>query len=76
MRFPENLTRKLRHLPLSGPRQHGEPFYFAKKSREVDAVFRRTADIVKGSCFVECGNLDITNQCSICNDTRATEPFS
>ena len=69
----ENLIRKLSRLPGLGPRSARRTVLFLLKNRErlmlpLAGELHDVANKVR-DC-VECGNLDITNQCSICSDTR------
>ncbi len=69
----ENLIRKLSRLPGLGPRSARRAVLFLLKNRErlmlpLSEELHGVANKVR-AC-VECGNLDITNQCSICSDTR------
>ncbi len=69
----ENLIRKLGHLPGLGPRSARRAVLFLLKNRErlmlpLSAELHDVANKVR-AC-IECGNLDISNQCSICGDIR------
>ena len=69
----ENLIRKLARLPGLGPRSARRAILFLLKNRDrlmlpLSEELHDVANRVR-TC-VECGNLDITNQCSICSDTR------
>ena len=69
----EKLIRKLSRLPGLGPRSARRTVLFLLKNRErlmlpLAGELHDVANKVR-DC-VECGNLDITNQCSICSDTR------
>jgi len=69
----ENLIRKLGQLPGLGPRSARRAVLFLLKNRErlmlpLSGEMHDVANKVR-AC-TECGNLDITNQCSICSDTR------
>jgi len=69
----ENLTRKLSRLPGFGPRSARRAVLFLLKNRDrfmlpLAAELHDVANKVR-AC-VECGNLDVTSQCSICSDPR------
>ena len=69
----EKLIRKLGHLPALGPRSARRAVLFLLKNRErlmlpLSEELHYVANKVR-AC-IECGNLDMTNQCSICTDTR------
>ena len=69
----ENLTRKLGRLPGLGPRSARRAVLFLLKNRDrfmlpLAAELHDVANKVR-AC-VECGNLDVTSQCSICSDPR------
>ena len=69
----ENLIRKLGRLPGLGPRSARRAVLFLLKNREklMLPLSKELHDIAKQvRACVECGNLDITDQCSICNDSR------
>ena len=69
----ENLIRKLGHLPGLGPRSARRAVLFLLKNRErlMLPLSEEMHDVAnKVRACTECGNLDITNQCSICSDTR------
>lgn len=69
----ENVIRKLGRLPGLGPRSARRAALFLLKNRErlmlpLAEEMHNVATEIR-TC-VECGNLDITDRCSICNDTR------
>ena len=69
----ENLIRKLGRLPGLGPRSARRAVLFLLKNRDrfmlpLATELHDVANKIR-SC-VECGNLDITSQCSICSDPR------
>ena len=69
----ENLIRKLSRLPGLGPRSARRAILFLLKNRErlMLPLSEELYDVAKEvRACVECGNLDITNECSICSDTR------
>ncbi len=69
----ENLIRKLGYLPGLGPRSARRAVLFLLKNRErlMLPLSEEMHDVAnKVRPCTECGNLDITNQCSICGDTR------
>ena len=69
----ENLIRKLGHLPGLGPRSARRAVLFLLKNRErlMLPLSEELHDVAKKvRACVECGNLDIADQCSICSDTR------
>ena len=68
----KNLIRKLGHLPGLGPRSARRAVLFLLKNRErlMLSLSEELHDVAsKVRACIECGNLDITNQCSICTDT-------
>ena len=69
----ENLIRKLGHLPGLGPRSARRAVLFLLKNREklMLPLSEEMHDVAnKVRACIECGNLDATNQCSICSDAR------
>ena len=69
----ENLVRKVGRLPGLGPRSARRAVLFLLKNRErlMLPLSEELHDVAnKVRACTECGNLDITNQCSICSDTR------
>jgi recombination protein RecR len=69
----ENLIRKLGRLPGLGPRSARRAVLFLLKNRErlmlpLAEAMHEVASKIR-AC-VDCGNLDITDRCSICTDTR------
>jgi recombination protein RecR len=69
----ENLIHKLGRLPGLGPRSARRAVLFLLKNRErlMLPLSEELHDVAnKVRACIECGNLDITNQCSICSDTR------
>ncbi len=69
----KNLARKLGRLPGFGPRSARRAVLFLLKNRDqlmlpLAAELHDVASKVR-AC-VECGNLDITDNCSICGDIR------
>ena len=65
----ENLIRKLGHLPGLGPRSARRAVLFLLKNRErlMLSLSEEMHDVANNvRACIECGNLDITNQCSIC----------
>ena len=69
----ENLIRKLGHLPGLGPRSARRAVLFLLKNRErlMLSLSEEMHDVANNvRACIECGNLDITNQCSICSDAR------
>ena len=69
----ENLIRKLGHLPGLGPRSARRAVLFLLKNREklMLPLSEELHDVAnKVRACIECGNLDILSQCSICSDTR------
>ena len=69
----ENLIRKLGRLPGLGPRSARRAVLFLLKNREklMLPLSEEMHDVAnKVQACIECGNLDATNQCSICSDAR------
>ena len=69
----ENLIRKLGRLPGLGPRSARRAVLFLLKNREklMLPLSDELHDVAnKVRVCIECGNLDILSQCSICSDTR------
>jgi recombination protein RecR len=69
----EDLIRKLGRLPGLGPRSARRAVLFLLKNR--DRLMLPLADDMNDvarniRACVECGNLDITDRCSICSDPR------
>ena len=69
----ENLIRRLGRLPGLGPRSARRAVLFLLKNRDrlmlpLAEELHNVASNVR-AC-VECGNLDITDHCSICADSR------
>ena len=69
----ENLVRKLSRLPGLGPRSARRTVLFLLKNR--DRLMLPLAEELhevagKVRACVDCGNLDVANQCSICSDSR------
>ncbi len=69
----ENLVRKLSRLPGLGPRSARRTVLFLLKNRDRLMVplakeLHHVASQVR-TC-ADCGNLDVTDQCSICNDSQ------
>ena len=69
----EDLIRKLGRLPGLGPRSARRAVLFLLKNRDrlMLPLANDMNDIARNirSC-VDCGNLDITDRCSICSDPR------
>lgn len=69
----ENLIRRLGRLPGLGPRSARRAVLFLLKNRErlMLPLTEELHDVAnKVRACIECGNLDITDRCSICVDTR------
>ena len=69
----ENLIRKLGRLPGLGPRSARRAVLFLLKNREklMLPLSEELYDVAnKVRACIECGNLDILSQCSICSDIR------
>ena len=69
----ENLIRKLSRLPGLGPRSARRTVLFLLKNRErlMLPLAEELHDVANEiRACVECSNLDITDQCSICSDAR------
>ena len=69
----ENLVRKLGRLPGLGPRSARRTVLFLLKNRDrlMLPLAEELRDVAgKVRTCVDCGNLDITNHCSICSDSR------
>jgi recombination protein RecR len=69
----EDLIRKLGRLPGLGPRSARRAVLFLLKNRD-RLMLPLANDMNDVACniraCVECGNLDITDRCSICSDPR------
>jgi recombination protein RecR len=69
----KNLIRKLGRLPGLGPRSARRAVLFLIKNRErlMLPLAKELHEVAsKVRACVECGNLDINDQCSICGDNR------
>ena len=69
----ENLIRKLGRLPGLGPRSARRAVLFLLQNRDRFMIPLATElhdAASKVRACVECGNLDINSQCSICSDPR------
>lgn len=69
----ENLIRKLSRLPGLGPRSARRAVLFLLKSRDrlMLPLAKELHDVAtKVRACVECGNLDVTDRCTICDDSR------
>ena len=69
----KNLARKLGRLPGFGPRSARRAVLFLLKNRDqlMLPLAAELHDVAsKGRACVECGNLDINDNCGICDDIR------
>ncbi|MEK9760504.1 MAG: recombination protein RecR [Alphaproteobacteria bacterium] len=69
----EDLIRKLGRLPGLGPRSARRAVLFLLKNRDrlMLPLANDMNDVARNiRACVECGNLDITDRCSICSDPR------
>jgi recombination protein RecR len=69
----ENLIRKLGRLPGLGPRSARRTVLFLLKNRDhlMLPLAMELHDVAgKVRSCVDCGNLDVANQCSICSDSQ------
>ena len=69
----KNLARKLGRLPGFGPRSARRAVLFLLKNRDqfMLPLAKELHDVAsKVRACVECGNLDINDNCSICDDIR------
>ena len=69
----ENLIRILGRLPGLGPRSSRRTVLFLLKNRDrlMLPLAKELYDVaMKVRACVECGNLDLADQCSICGDAR------
>jgi recombination protein RecR len=69
----EDLIRKLGRLPGLGPRSARRAILFLLKNRDrlMLPLANDMNDVARNiRACVECGNLDITDRCSICSDPR------
>lgn len=69
----ENLIRKLGRLPGLGPRSARRAVLFLLKNRDrlMLPLANDMNDVARNiRACVDCGNLDITDRCSICSDPR------
>jgi recombination protein RecR len=69
----EDLIRKLGRLPGLGPRSARRAVLFLLKNRDrlMLPLANDINDVARNiRACVECGNLDITDRCSICSDPR------
>ena len=69
----EDLIRKLSRLPGLGPRSARRAALFLLKNRDrlMLPLANEMNDVARNiRACVDCGNLDITDRCSICSDPR------
>ncbi len=69
----EHLIRKIGRLPGLGPRSARRAVLFLLKNRDrlMLPLAEEMHDVANRiRACIECGNLDITDRCSICTDTR------